>query len=292
MIILIIRPGKFEAVLLSGILICVSFIFALRSENTVSPTSSSKEFVELPIIMYHHITENKNRAGKYTVLVDEFENDLLLLEEKGYSTVTVKDLINYVNGDSELPERPIMITFDDGFESFATLAYPILKKNNMKSIVSVIGSVTEKYSEFEDHNINYSNLNFDKINELLSEGLVEIQNHSYDMHKSGSGERKGISKLPEESCEDYEKALTEDLLTLQKTLNLKCYMTPECVVYPFGAYSAETIGIIKKLGFKSTMLCEERVNTIVKKEPESLFNLGRYNRESGISSKEFFSRFD
>lgn len=292
MIFLIVRPGKFEAVVLCGILICISFIFALRAENASAPASVNNESVRVPIIMYHHITEDKSKTGKYTVLQSEFKSDLMLLKEKGYSAINVNDLISYVNGNSSLPEKPIMITFDDGFESFATLAYPILEENNMKSVVSVIGSVAEKYSEIDDHNISYSNLNFDKINELLSEGLVEIQNHSYDMHKCTDNQRKGISKLPSESAEQYEAALTEDLLTVQKTLKLKCRMTPECVVYPFGSYSNETLGIIKELGFKSTMNCEERINTIIKGNPETLYNLGRYNRESGITSEEFFSRFD
>ena len=288
---MIIRPGKFEAVILSGIIICISFIFALRAENTATPASNINESVELPIIMYHHITENPDKAGKYTVLVSEFEKDVRKLKESGYTTVTVKDLIDYVSGNGSLPEKPIMLTFDDGFESFATLAYPIIRKNNIKAVVSVIGSVTEKYSVTEDHNINYSNLNFDTINELLSQGLVEIQNHSYDMHKSQQGQRKGISKLPSETAEQYKENLTEDLLTVQKILKLKCGITPQCVVYPFGAYSDETTKIIKELGFRSTMLCEERVNTVIKNEPDSIFNLGRYNRESGISSEEFFSRF-
>ncbi len=289
---MIIRPGKFEAVILSGILICISFIFALRAENNAAPASSIKESVELPIIMYHHITESPEKAGRYTVLTSEFISDIQLLQNKGYTAVTVKELINYVNGNSPLPEKPIMITFDDGFESFATLAYPVLKKNNLKSVVSVIGSVTERYSQIDDHNTNYSNLNFDKINELLSEGITEIQNHSYDMHKSQKGQRKGISRLPSETEEQYKEALSEDLLTVQKILKLKCGITPDCVVLPFGAYSSETLGIIKKLGFKSTMLCEERVNTIIRNEPDTLFSLGRYNRESGITSEEFFSRFE
>lgn len=292
MILLIIRPGKFEAVILSGILICISFIFALRAENTATTASTSKEGVELPIIMYHHITENPSKAGKYTLLLNEFKKDISMIKEKGYTPVTVKDLIGYVNGEHALPEKPIMITFDDGFESFAVLAYPILKENNMKAVVSVIGKVTEQYSASEDHNINYSNLNFNRINELLSDGFIEIQNHSYDMHNSYRGKRIGISKLPEEDTEQYKKALSEDLLIVQKILKRRCGITPECVVYPFGAYSKETLDIIKKLGFKSTMLCEERVNVIEKSNPLSLYNLGRYNRESGISSEEFFSRFE
>ena len=183
-----------------------------------------------------------------------------------------------------------MITFDDGFESFYILACPLLKERNMKSVVSVIGKITEKYSETEDHNINYSNLNFNQISELSSSGLVEIQNHSYDMHISAQGQRKGISKLDIETYDEYKKNLSNDLLTLQKILKLNCGITPQCVTYPYGAYSDETLEIIKKLGFKSTMLCEERINTIVQGDENSLYNLGRYNRPSGVSTEEFFSR--
>ncbi len=287
---MIIRFSKFEAVIICFVLITVAFIFTLGTEKKVSVASTQPTAVELPIIMYHHMTEDKNKAGKYTVHVSEFIKDLECIEDNGYTPVNVSQLISFVNGDSSLPEKPIMITFDDGFESFYSLAFPVLKEKNMKSVVSVIGRVTEKYSESEDHNINYSNMNFSQINELYSSSLVEIQNHSYDMHLSSDGKRKGISKLNNESYDEYKKNLSTDLLTLQKILKLKCGITPQCVVYPYGAYSKETLGIIKKLGFKSTMLCEERINTIIQGDEDSLYNLGRYNRPSGISSEEFFSK--
>ena len=110
------------------------------------------------------------------------------------------------------------------------------------------------------------------------------------MHISATGQRKGISKLENETFEQYYKSLSYDLLTLQKILKLKCGITPQCVTYPYGAYSEDTTEIIKKLGFKSTMLCEERINTIVQGDEYSLYNLGRYNRPSGISTKDFFNK--
>lgn len=291
-IILVIRFSKFEAVIICFILISVAFFFALGNEKKTSTVSAQPESIKLPIIMYHHITTDKSKAGKYTVLVSEFEKDLEYIEQNGYTTVTVSDLISFVNGEVSLPEKSIMITFDDGFESFYSLAYPLLKEKNMKSVVSVIGKITEKYSEHEDHNINYSNLNFNQISELSSGGFVEIQNHSYDMHLSIQGQRKGISKLENETFEEYKKNLTNDLLTVQKILKHNCTITPQCVTYPYGAYSEETLPIIKKLGFKSTMLCEERINTIVPDDENSLYNLGRYNRPSGISTQEFFNKIN
>ena len=203
---MIIRFGKFEATVISSILIVVTFIFAVSTEKKTISTSAHPQTVELPIIMYHHITENINKTGKYTVHTEEFRNDLDYIRENGYTTITVAELIDYVNNEEALPGKPIMITFDDGFESFYNLAYPLLKERSMKSVVSVIGKVTEKYSESEDHNINYSNLTFAQINNLIAEGLTEIQNHSYNMHLSEQGQRKGLSKLKNESNEDYRKA--------------------------------------------------------------------------------------
>lgn len=286
---MIIRFGKFEATVICILLITVTFIFAVSTErNAVEASTQQYESVEVPVIMYHHITESRNKTGKYTVHTEELMKDLDFLQKRGYTTVTVADLIAFVNGEKALPEKPVMITFDDGFESFYCLAYPLLKERKMKSVVSVIGKVTERYSEIEDHNINYSNMTFGQINELIREGLVEIQNHSYDMHFSEEGKRKGLSKMSNESDEEYKKKISEDLLTLQKILKLNCGITPICVVYPYGAYSKDTLEAVKKLGFKSTMVCEERINTIVKGDENSLFNLGRYNRPSGITSEEFF----
>ena len=285
---MIIRLGKFEATIFCSLIIFVSFIGAISYENKSTATIAQTQSVKLPIIMYHHITEDENKAGKYTVTTDEFENDLENIVSKGYTAVTVQELIDYVKHGKSLPEKPIMITFDDGFESFYYLAFPLLKEHNMKSVVSVIGSVTEKYSKINDHNINYSNLTFDEINELKSSALVEIQNHSYDMHNNSTDKRKGISKLKNETNKEYSYNLNNDLNKMQEILWNNCEIKPTAVAYPYGAYSKDTLEIVKSCGFECTMLCEERINLITQGNTESLYNLGRYNRPSGVSTEVFF----
>lgn len=286
---MIIRISKFETVVFSILIITVSFLFALNFEKKSATASTTPNTVQLPILMYHHITENEKNAGKYTVLKNEFEEDLKYIENNGYTTISVAELCAFVNGEGALPEKPIMITFDDGFESFYTIAYPLLKNYNMKAVVSVIGNITEKYSAINDHNVNYSNLTWDEINELHQSGLIEIQNHSYDMHKSDAKNRKGISKLKNETTDEYKKALTADLKKLQELFSKNCGFTPTALVYPFGAHSSKkTIDIVKSCGFICTLGCEEKINKIVQSDPECLFNLGRFNRESGIKSETFF----
>lgn len=285
---MIIRLGKFEATIFCALIIFISFIGAVSYENKSTATISRTQTVKLPIIMYHHITENAGKAGKYTVLTDELEKDLEYISAKGYTAVNVQELIDFVQYGKTLPEKPIMITFDDGFESFYYLAFPLLQAHSTKVVVSVIGSVAEKYSMINDHNINYSNLTFDEINELNNSGIVEFQNHSYNMHHNTSDGRKGMSKNKNETEEDYALALKNDLDKMQEIMWKNCKIKPTAVVYPYGAYSKSTLETVKSCGFECTMLCEERINLITQGNTECLHNLGRYNRPSGVSTEAFF----
>ena len=287
---MIIHLSKFEAVIALLLVVTVSFIFAVNSELKATVVSAEAESTFLPVIMYHHVTEDSSKTGKYTVLKDELTEDLEYIKNNGYTTVTVGELINYVDGKNDLPDKPIMLTFDDGFESFYTYVFPLLKEYKMKAVVSVIGSATEKYSQINDHNINYSNMTWDEINEVHESGLVEIQNHSYNMHKSDNKSRKGISKLKNENHNEYKMIVSADLIKLQELIKEKCGFTPTAIAYPYGAYSEYTLDVIKSCGFISSLVCEERINKIIVGNSESLYNLGRYNRESGISAESFFKR--
>ena len=89
--------------------------------------------VELPIIMYHSVL--KSRSGDYIVHPSELENDLKYIKENGYETVVMADLINFVYEGVELPEKPIMITFDDGYYNNLGYAVPLLQKYGMKAVI-------------------------------------------------------------------------------------------------------------------------------------------------------------
>ena len=287
---MIIRLSKFEAVIALSLVVLLSFAFALKSEDKSVTASTAAETAVLPVLMYHNITKNSARAGRYTVTEDEFITDLEYIRDKGYTAVTVSELEAFVNGNASLPEKPIMITFDDGFESFYVIAYPLLRQYGMKAVVSVIGSVTEKYSSIDDHNISYSNLTWQEIIEMRESGCVEFQNHSYNMHNNQNGQRKGISKLKGESESEYKAALTADLYKSQELFYTNCGFRPAAVAYPYGAKSKSTLSIIKECGFICTLGCEEKTNTVTVGDSECLFNLGRYNRASGIATAEFFEK--
>ena len=237
--------------------------------------------LKLPIIMYHSILKDETRHGKYVISPNELEKDLKYIKESGYTTVTANDLIAYVEGKGDLPKKPIMLTFDDGYYNNYLYAYPLLKKYRSKAVIGIIGTYTQQYSDTPDENAYYSHCTWYNIKEILSSGLVDIENHSYNLHKS-DGDRLGTERKQGESFEDYKKLLTEDINKLQKAFKDNLDITSYTFIYPFGVYSDGESEILKELGFKCTLTCNEKMNYIVK-DPECLHFLGRYIRTSDRS---------
>lgn len=279
---------KAMIITLTFIAVIICSVFVLPEEFESVSSTVKPETIKLPVIMYHHLTENSKRAGKYTLTAEQFREDMEYLKGKGYETVDTKMLINYTQGKSDLPQKPIMITFDDGFESFYVLGKPILEATEMKASVFVIGYLADEYTRLNDHNINYSYLTWDEIRELDESPFIEVQCHTYNLHNSDKGKRKGISQLKGESKQNYEKEIADDLKTMQGKLKNNSGVTCEAIAYPYGVYSSSTADIMKKFGYKLSFTCEERINTVIKGDGSTLFNLGRYNRPSGISSENFF----
>lgn len=268
------------------IIMCACFRYIYDNTAPVVNMSTKKA---LPVIMYHHISEKDNLLNKYTISPTELENDLIYLRDNGYTTISIQDLLNYMYDDGMLPDKPILLTFDDGHESFYHYAFPLLKKYDAKAIVSVVGSFTDTYSKNKDHNIDYSYLTWKQIHEMANTKYVEIGNHTYDMHSTENG-RKGCDINSGEDLESYKKILVEDVMRVENNiLNYTGYKS-SVFAYPYGIFSNETKEIIKELGFEVILTCGEVVNYIDKEDDSYLTNLGRFNRASGINTYEFFSK--
>lgn len=234
------------------------------------------EYIEVPIIMYHSIL--KSQSGNYIVHPETLESDLKYIKEHGYTTITMTDLINYVYEDLPLPEKPIIITFDDGHYNNLGYALPLLQKYDMRAVISIVGKYSDTYTESDEANLNYGYLRWKDINELINDGTIEFQNHTYNLHQNTNG-RKGCMKKKYESLQDYKNLLTSDIMKLQEEFKTNTNYTPNTFTYPFGAISKDSTEIIKELGFKASLSCTSGVN-LISKDPECLFLLKRNNRIS------------
>ncbi len=242
--------------------------------------------IKLSVIMYHSITNNPRKVSDYAVSTKMFEADIKYLSDNGFSFINTEDLKNYMYYNAPLPEKPIMITFDDGFfDNFAN-AYPILKKYNAKAVISPIAKVVEDYTQNGDKNDAYAYMDKETIKELSQSGVIVFENHSYNMH-STSG-RKGCAKKRGENTGEYQKILEDDLLKAHNIIYECTNRHPVAMVYPFGSTSKEAYEVIKKLGYIMSFSCTEGINVITK-NPKCLFMLKRFNRTPYKNSQSFFA---
>lgn len=284
------RLKRWGRAALGGVVLAFALILSvLGFQESILPTNATlDEGYDLPILMYHGLLKEEARQGKYVLSPMRFESDLKYLRENGYHTVVVQDLIDYVEKGTPLPEKPVMITFDDGYYNNYYYAFPLLEQYDAKIVISPICRYTDEYSEVEDAHPNYSHITWNNINEMIASGRVEIQNHSYNMH-SYNGKRVGTKRMKGESDQDYETAFTQDLGKAQERIYEMTGRKPTCFAYPFGAISDGTQEMLKTMGFQSSMTCESHLNRITR-EPECLFGMGRYLRPGLQSTESFFQK--
>ncbi len=268
--------------------LCLTALSALAAP-AIGSRSAAAEPVRLPVVMYHQLSADETRAGDYVLPLRQFENDLRWLRENGYETVRVKQLLDWTGGRGALPEKPCMITFDDGYETTGVWAAPLLEKYGFCAVVGVIGSVAQQYSDVPDDTLAYAHLNWNELEELSRGGVLELQYHSWDMHRLGA--RKGCGRMRGESEEAYRAALEKDLGRFRAAAAENGVALAPSAAYPFGAYSALTETVLRENGVRVGFSCTEKVNVLMGDEDE-LFSLGRFNRAWGRSSADFFGRWE
>ena len=269
------------------LLFVLMIFFCLCTFKSISiKETANVDSVTLPIVMYHSMLNDKSLQNSYCIDPDIFEADLKYLEKNGYTTVTIKDLLNYVKG-KPLPKKIIMLTFDDGFYNNYTYAYPLLKKYKSKGVISPVASYSLEYSQNNIISASYGYCSFEVLKEMEESGYVEIANHSFNMHKTSP--RLGIAQIKNETDEEYKKTLYKDIRKAQRLFVKNNIKKPLCFTYPFGSETKNTLPLLKKLGFKCTLTCFEKTN-IIYRDKNCLYELGRYLRNGNESSQNFFER--
>lgn len=235
------------------------------------------ETIEVPILMFHHfVLDESECASNAMVTKDKFCEVLDDINELGYKTITFADLIDYVEVGKKLPDKPILITMDDGYKSNYDIAYPALKERNMKALVSIIGRSTQYTSSYLQ-NKSLPHVSWDELNEMIQSKVFEVGNHTYDLHKlkEFDGKRDGITKNFFESESAYSEVVRKDIASLEETLMLKCDYENNVFCYPYGLYDKLSEAVISSLGYKVTLTTDEGINYI--KQGDDLIGLKRLN---------------
>ncbi|NCB41714.1 MAG: hypothetical protein EOM59_03750 [Clostridia bacterium] len=224
--------------------------------QTISQIKTEEDtlrYKSIPILMFHHISDEENSILTSTAFREYMES----IKNAGYETVLYKDLLNFVNGEGQLPEKPIIVSFDDGYESNYIYAYPILKKMNMKAEIAVVG-YTVGFDLFPDTSIKIiPHFTWIQALEMVESGVISINSHSYNLHQHATtGQnvtRLGVVIAEGERKSDYLALLKADAIAANRAIKNNLGYVNIAYTYPYGAYSDMTESVFQSLNIPITV---------------------------------------
>lgn len=219
----------------------------------------------LPVLMYHHMVPDGQDCNDMTVTPGKFRADLETVLAMGYTPVLPREL---AAGDA-LPEKPILITFDDGYRSNYKLLYPILQKYNVKACISIIVLMPDLPAD----NFCF----WSELQEMTDSGLVEIGSHSYRLHNldedSGNYDAQGangVERRAGESDADFKARVLDDIqLSHDRIVEKLGGVT--CFAYPFGCSDPDAKALVDAL-FPVSLMTTPRCADLA----DGLHDLPRY----------------
>ncbi len=252
-----------------------------------------RESVNVPVLMYHHMDD---AGGQDTVISEAgFRRQMDLLRDNGYTPVALDALAAYGEGTGDLPEKPVCITFDDGYESTFSRAWPVLLEYGYPAAVFVIGvSVGRDTYKGGDQPI-FPHFGTEEMERMTASGIMTVQSHTYDMHQWGPFEgsetpRTSMLPLPGETEEDYAAAVREDFRREAAVLEQGGVETVWALAFPLGRHTELTDRVLKELGVRLTLTTEaDRVNTVIRGDPDSLYGLGRLNMTDALTDQDILT---
>lgn len=204
------------------------FIFAVAIWLAPAPDG-------FPILEYHTITDTPDvDSVRYNVTPAELAAQLDYLAQNGYTTITMLDFIEAKNGRFQMPAKPIMLTFDDGYEDNYTNMLPLVEQRNMKAVIYVIANQIGQKGY----------LSFEQLRDMQTRG-IEIGNHTADHIALDELSRDEIAYEVRDSKIYLEWSGVNTIYSLS---------------YPNGKYNAEIIKILEQENYFTAVTGDAGLN--------------------------------
>ena len=182
----------------------------------------------VPILCYHKLTSKKS-SNKITVSEETFDRQMAYLKSSGYSVITLRQFLDFVECRRRPPQKSVLITIDDGWKSAKTIAYPILKKYGFTAVLFV-------YTDLIKDKQNSLTLSWDDVLALRKSGVFEIGSHT-------------VTHC--DLCKVSDDQLQRELQDSQRIINAKVGVTPDVIAYPNGVFNKKVMDTMSKFGYKA-----------------------------------------
>lgn len=191
--------------------------------------------LRIPIILYHEITEEKpeRRLSYMRTTKENFEKQIQGLLEYGYTVISYNDLIAYDKGEKALPEKVVLIDFDDGYLGNYLYAFEIVKKYNIPINIYVVDDLVGTPGYFD----------WEQAKEMSDSGLVSINSHGKTHIFYNKQSKENLVEHIEYAHSNIEKHLGKKVTKV--------------FTYPYGAYTKEELEALKQAGFVQNLTNDE-----------------------------------
>lgn len=216
---------------LAAVLTMMSLVLAVflwpsgnhRAEMAETETQTAENGPHVMVLNYHKVSDE---FLSLAIAPADFDYQMRYLRDHGYHTITPDELYAALEGNGKLPENPVLITFDDGYQDNYDNAYPILKKYGFKGTIFVVTSFVGTRKGY---------LTWDECREMEQNGMT-IESHTVD-HKS-------MTDLTDDQ-------LRAELVESKKKAEVELGHAVDYMAYPTGAYNLHIAQLVREAGYKA-----------------------------------------
>jgi len=240
------------------------------------PSGVSAQSQGLIALCYHNISAEWD-GDPMTTTRDQFQAQMAWLKAQNYHPISVQEFILARNQHKPLPEKAVLLTFDDGHVGFYEHAFPLLKQFNFPAVVALVTDWLEtplNQPVHYDTGLKSRNdfLTWTQIKQLVDSGLVEVASHSHDLHHgiagnpfgdlqpAGATRRYDATEESYETDEQFQQRIRADLQQSSDILLKHLGHRPRVMVWPFGQFNRETLDLAQGIGFSLSMSLQEGSN--------------------------------
>lgn len=227
-----------------------------KEENRFEGLTMTNENVGVPVLYYHSV--DPSEANEVIISPEKLKEQLTFIKNSGYTTLTISELNNYILNNAPIPEKSIVITFDDGYADNYINAFPILKELDIKATIFVISNFTDKDGYY-----------------MTSQQIKEMSDYGIDI-QSHTASHSHLNQLT------YEEQLSE-LKTSKEKLESIIGKPIISVAYPFGDYDDNTILASEEAGYSLAF----NTNKGLADRDDNPLNLNRIYISSTYSIEDF-----
>ncbi|MFC4296538.1 poly-beta-1,6-N-acetyl-D-glucosamine N-deacetylase PgaB [Castellaniella hirudinis] len=225
-------------------------------------------------LAYHDVEDSDPDQRFLAVRTDQLVAQLEWLRDNGYQAVSVDRILDAGRGGAPLPPKAVLLSFDDGYSSFRSRVFPILKAMNWPAVWAPVGRWIDTPP---DQPVAFGTLQvprdhfatWEDVRRVARSGLVEIAAHTDDLHQGilanpqGNEEPAAITYRYDTAAQVYEtdaayrRRITDDVRRITRKIRQATGRAPRVWVWPYGAANGEALDIVHRQGYQMALTLDD-----------------------------------